>query len=245
MKILTIVLLSVASSTTLGIILGLTIRSLAHKFNDIILSFAAGVMLAAATIGLLAGAFSSDSVPLAIAGTIVGALLISLLDRFVPHLHKLAGIDFETHENNKGIAKYLLFVAALALHKIPEGLAVGVTFGTNNPSDVFTVTSAISLQNIPEAFVVVAPLFAVGINAKRIIAISFAIGLISIFSVLLGYALVQVFVSALPFLLASAGGAMLYVISDEMIPETHSHGFEKEATFSLIAGFILVITLMA
>ena len=241
MKILSIVLFSVASSTTLGILAGLLVRSLAHKFNDIILGFAAGVMLAAASVGLLSSAFTSNSIHLAIIGTIVGAFLISLLDRFVPHLHKLAGIDSETHKNNKSIAKYLLFVAALALHKIPEGLAVGVSFGTNNPQDVFTVASAISIQNIPEAFVVVSPLFAIGITAKRIIAISFAIALVSILSVLAGYALVQVFVSALPFLLASAGGAMLYVISDEMIPETHSHGFEKQATFSLIFGFILVL----
>jgi ZIP family zinc transporter len=99
------------------------------------------------------------------------------------------------------------------------------------------------LQNIPEAFVIVAPLFAIGVKSPRIIIISLVIALVSIASVLAGYALVSVFAGALPFLLAAAGGAMLYVISDEIIPETHAHGFEKPATFALIIGFLLVLAL--
>ena len=156
---------------------------------------------------------------------------------------RLAGIDFETHRNNGSIAKTLLFVAALALHKIPEGLAVGVSFGTGDIGDVLTVAGAISVQNIPEAFVIVAPLFAIAVAPIRIILISLAIALVSIVCVLSGYALVSAFAGALPFLLAAAGGAMLYVISDEMIPESHAHGFEKPATFALIAGVLLVLAL--
>ena len=245
MKILMIVLLSVGCSTTIGVLLGLAVRSLPHKWNDVVLGFSAGVMLAAACVGLLAGAFAPDasSIALALAGTLTGAGIISLLDRFVPHLHRLAGIDFEAHRNNGSIAKTLLFVAALALHKIPEGLAVGVSFGTGDIGDVLTVAGAISVQNIPEAFVIVAPLFAIAVAPIRIILISFAIALVSIVCVLSGYALVSAFAGALPFLLAAAGGAMLYVISDEMIPESHAHGFEKPATFALIAGVLLVLSL--
>lgn len=245
MKVLTIVLLSVGCSTTIGVLLGMAVRSLPHKWNDIVLGFSAGVMLAAASAGLLANAFMPGitNTVLATTGAVTGAVVISLLDRFIPHLHRLAGIDFETHRNNGSIGKSLLFVAALALHKIPEGLAVGVSFGTDNLGDVFTVAGAISVQNIPEAFVIVAPLFAIGVMPKRIILISLAIALVSIASVLSGYALVSAFAGALPFLLAAAGGAMLYVISDEMIPETHAHGFEKPATFALIAGVLLVLAL--
>jgi ZIP family zinc transporter len=245
MKVLIIVLLSVGCSTAIGMLLGLTIRSLQHKWNDIVLGFSAGVMLAAATAGLLASAFTSipgSTVP-AIFGALSGAAVISLLDRLIPHLHQLAGIDFESHPRNGTIDKSLLFVAALAIHKIPEGLAVGVSFGTGNPGDVLTVAGAISIQNIPEAFVIAAPLFAIGVKSSRILVISLAIAAVSIAAVLSGYALVSAFVGAQAFLLASAGGAMLYVISDEMIPETHAHGFEKPATFALIAGFLLVLTL--
>jgi ZIP family zinc transporter len=245
MKILMIVLLSVGCSTTIGVLLGLAVRSLPHKWNDVVLGFSAGVMLAAACVGLLASAFAPDasSIALALAGTLTGAGIISLLDRFVPQLHRLAGIDFEAHRNNGSIAKTLLFVAALALHKIPEGLAVGVSFGTGDIGDVLTVAGAISVQNIPEAFVIVAPLFAIAVAPIRIILISLAIALVSIVCVLSGYALVSAFAGALPFLLAAAGGAMLYVISDEMIPESHAHGFEKPATFALIAGVLLVLSL--
>lgn len=245
MKILMIVLLSVGCSTTIGVLLGLAVRSLPHKWNDVVLGFSAGVMLAAACVGLLASAFAPDasSIALALAGTLTGAGIISLLDRFVPHLHRLAGIDFEAHRNNGSIAKTLLFVAALALHKIPEGLAVGVSFGTGDIGDVLTVAGAISVQNIPEAFVIVAPLFAIAVAPIRIILVSLAIALVSIVCVLSGYALVSAFAGALPFLLAAAGGAMLYVISDEMIPESHAHGFEKPATFALIAGVLLVLSL--
>jgi ZIP family zinc transporter len=245
MKVLTIVLLSVGCSTTIGVLLGLAVRSLPHKWNDVVLGFSAGVMLAAACVGLLANAFApgASSVAPAVAGTLAGAGIISLLDRFIPHLRRLAGIDFETHRNNGSIAKTLLFVAALALHKIPEGLAVGVSFGTGDIGDVLTVAGAISVQNIPEAFVIVAPLFAIAIAPKRIILISLAIALVSVVCVLSGYALVSAFAGALPFLLSAAGGAMLYVISDEMIPESHAHGFEKPATFALIAGVLLVLAL--
>jgi ZIP family zinc transporter len=120
---------------------------------------------------------------------------------------------------------------------------VGVSFGTGDIGDVLTVAGAISVQNIPEAFVIVAPLFAIAIAPKRIILISLAIALVSVVCVLSGYALVSAFAGALPFLLSAAGGAMLYVISDEMIPESHAHGFEKPATFALIAGVLLVLAL--
>ncbi|MGN0855659.1 MAG: ZIP family metal transporter [Kiritimatiellia bacterium] len=244
--ILLLVLLSVGGSTVLGVFGGLLVRRIPHRFNDVVLGFAAGVMLAAAVLGLLSPAFAvpgAANVALAVAGAATGASFISILDRIVPHLHRVAGLDTEEHRNNRSIGKTLLFVSAIALHKIPEGLATGVSFGTGVTGDVLTVAGAISIQNIPEAVVVVVPLFAIGVTSRRVIGLSLAIAAVSIVSVLLGAWLVFVFASVLPFMLAAAGGAMLYVISDEMIPETHAHGFEKGATFALLTGFLLVLIL--
>ena len=244
--VLLLVLLSVGGSTVLGVFGGLLVRRIPHRFNDAVLGFAAGVMLAASVLGLLVPAFAvagATNLALAVAGAVTGAAFISVLDRIVPHLHRLAGLDAEEHRNNRSIGKTLLFVSAIALHKIPEGLATGVSFGTGVTGDVLTVAGAISIQNIPEAVVIVAPLFAIGVTSRRVIGLSLAIAAISMVSVLLGALLVSVFASLLPFVLAAAGGAMLYVISDEMIPETHSHGFEKGATFALLAGVLLVMIL--
>ena len=245
MKILAIVLLSVGGSTVVGVLVGLLFRGMPHRLNDIVLGFAAGVMLAASVLGLMAPAFEIETggLLLPIAGAFTGAAAISFLDRMIPHLHRIAGLDIETHHSNGSISKTLLFVAAIALHKIPEGLATGVSFGTGDVGDVITVAGSISLQNIPEAIVIVAPLFAIGVVPKRVLCISFAIAAVSMVSVLTGCVLTAVFSGLMPFMLAAAGGAMLYVISDEMIPETHSHGYEKPATFALISGLILVIAL--
>lgn len=242
MKILSIVLLSVGGSTVMGVLCGLVFRNIPHRLNDIVLGFAAGIMLAASVLGLIAPAFSAEAggLLLPIAGTFAGAAAISLLDRTIPHLHRIAGLDTETHRSNGSISKTLLFVTAIALHKIPEGLATGVSFGAGDTGDVITVAGSISLQNIPEAVVIVTPLFAIGVTSSRVLCISFAIAATSAASVLAGCALATVFSGIMPFMLAAAGGAMLYVISDEMIPETHSHGYEKAATFALIAGLILV-----
>jgi ZIP family zinc transporter len=246
MQTLAIVLISVGSSTVLGVLAGLLIRQIPHRMNDAVLGFAAGVMLAASVTGLLGPAIADSSIGgivLALAGTFLGAAFIGVLDRIVPHLHRLAGIETDSANERKGVAKILLFVTAIALHKIPEGLATGVSFGTQRLGDIITVAGSISLQNIPEAIVIVAPLFAVGVKPRRVVGISFAIAAVSIISVVCGYFLVSLFAFAQPFMLGAAGGAMLYVIGSEMIPETHAHGFEKRATFALVAGLMTVLVL--
>jgi ZIP family zinc transporter len=244
MQTLLIVLISVGASTVVGVLAGLLIRQIPHRMNDAVLGFAAGVMLAASVTGLLSPAVAESSsygLILAIVGTFLGAAFIGVLDRIVPHLHRIAGI--EDTSTRKGAGKILLFVSAIALHKIPEGLATGVSFGTGGLGDIITVAGSISLQNIPEAIVIVAPLFAVGVKAMRVVGISFAIAAVSIISVVCGYFLVSIFAFAQPFMLGAAGGAMLYVIGSEMIPETHAHGFEKRATFALVAGLMTVLIL--
>ena len=237
---------AVGISSVAGTAFGVLIRKIPHKFNDLILGCASGIMLAAAIIGLILPAMGTEgkySLLMTIGGVLAGATLVSILDRITPHLHKLAGLDQEEHTNNQGTGKVLLFISAIAIHKLPEGLAAGVSFGTGSTGDILTVTGSIALQNIPEAMVIVAPLLAIGVTIRRTLLISIGIGIISVLGMGVGFALITVTKILMPFFLAFAGGTMLYVISDEMIPETHSHGFEKQATFSMIGGFLLVLTL--
>ena len=244
--LLAIITFSIGISTVIGAGAGIFVRNLPHKFHDIMLGAASGIMLAAAILGLIAPAAECDikgALAMTVCGVFSGAVIVSVLDKITPHLHRLAGMDQENHKNNAGIAKTLLFITAIAIHKIPEGLAAGVSFGTGSLNDILTVAGSITLQNIPEAMVIIAPLLAVGVTLKRTLLISTAIGVISMLATLCGYALVSVFSSALPFILSLAGGTMLYVVSDEMIPETHAHGFEKESTFALIFGFMLILIL--
>jgi len=231
-------------STLAGTLTGFLLKHIPHKYNDAILGSAAGFMLAASVLGLILPAAASEA-PFALLqcclGVAAGALTVSVLDIIVPHLHRLAGIESEKHPDRKGAGKILLFVAAIALHKIPEGLATGVSFGTGNLNDVMVVAGSISLQNIPEAIVIVAPLMAIGVSKKKTLLFSVSIALITITAVLIGYCIISLLHRFIPFVLSVAGGTMLYVVSDEMIPETHSHGHEKLATFSLIAGFMFTL----
>ena len=239
------ILAAIGGSIVAGVVLGLFVKRIPHRLNDVILGFSAGIMLAASAFGLMAPAFGSSggAILLAVAGAFCGAGFASVLDRVVPHLHRIAGVGAELHQSGASMEKALLFVAAIALHKIPEGLASGASFAAGDMGDAITVAGSIALQNIPEAIVMVAPLFAIGLTVMRVVCISFAVALLSIVSVLAGCMLASVFANVMPFMLAAAGGAMLYVISDEMIPETHSHGYEKPATFALMSGFVLVMAI--
>lgn len=245
MIILLLTALGVGGATIIGSILGFIIKKPTHKFNDIMLSFAAGVMLAAAIIGLILPALEESNhitLIVVIVGIFIGALCLNLIDKLVPHLHKLAGVDDEKHpKKNSALDKVLLFVIAIAIHNIPEGIAAGVSFGNDNISQALTVAGGIALQNIPEGMVIIGPMLAAGISKKRTFVIALVTGLVEVFGTFIGYFAVSVSVTILPFALAFAGGTMLYVISDEMIPETHSHGNERAATYALLLGFVVML----
>ena len=131
---------------------------------------------------------------------------------------------------------------AIAIHKFPEGLAAGVGFGGEcSASNAVDVAIAISLQNIPEGMVVIAPLLMAGVSRLRTFFIAVAIGLLEVAGVFAGYYLGNLSEPVLPLALALSGGAMLYVVSDEMIPESHAHGFQKQATYALVAGFVVML----
>ena len=239
--------LGVGGASVVGALLGFLIKNPSHKLSDIILSFAAGVMLCAATVGLIIPAADSATGSLTgtvvvILGVIAGAVVIRLIDKMVPHLHKLAGVDIEKHPDKTAeLNKVLLFVIAIAIHNLPEGIAAGVGFGSDNITDAFMIAGGIALQNIPEGMVIIAPMLATGMSKKRAFVIAVFTGFIEVVGTFLGYFAVGVSDAILPFALAFAGGTMLYVISDEMIPETHAHGNETQATFALIAGFCIML----
>lgn len=240
--------IGVGGSTLLGALIGFFFTRVSHRTGDCIIGFCAGLMLSAATLGLLVPAFDSrNDTPLwlPVIGTLAGAFLLNLLDKLTPHLHRLTGIDQEEHRHNSGINRVLLFVMAIALHKFPEGMAAGVGFGGTSGAtdDATSVAIAISLQNVPEAMVVISPLLLNGVSRIRTFLISLAIGLLEVTGVFAGYLLGGLSVALLPFMLALSGGAMLYVVSDEMIPESHAHGHQKVATYALLCGFILMLFL--
>lgn len=228
-----------------GSAIGLAVKRIPHRWNDIFMGFCAGTMLAAAIVGLIvpavAGAERSQWWQV-IAGVAAGVALIGLLDYVTPHLHRLTGLDSETHRSNASVNRILLFVMAIALHKLPEGMAAGVVFDADaDIANAWSVAISIALQNIPEGMVVVTPLLMIGVGFWRALGVSIAVAMLEMCGVGLGYWLGAVSGMFLPALLGMAGGAMLYVISDEIIPETHSHGYEKPATYALVAGVLAMI----
>lgn len=245
MKLVLLTALGVGGATVFGALLGFAFKKISHRFSDVVLSFAAGVMLAAAVVGLVLPSLEYGgrlSLLVTVLGIFAGAICINLLDRVVPHLHNLGGREIENHpEKTAQVNKILLFVLAIAIHNFPEGIASGVGFGTENTAEAIVIASGIALQNIPEGMVIIGPMLAAGISRKKTLLCAVGTGVIEVVGTLIGYFAVTVSSAILPFALAFAGGTMLYVISDEMIPETHSHGSERAATYSLLVGFCLML----
>ena len=235
--------LGVGGATVIGALIGFLFKNISHRFSDIVLSFAAGVMLAAAVLGLVIPSleYGGDfGIIITVAGIFAGAFCLNLIDKIVPHLHKLAGVEEEAHKNGN-LSKVLLFVCAIAIHNLPEGIAAGVGFGSGDNSQALLIAGGIALQNIPEGMVIIGPMLTAGVSAKKTFIIASITGLVEVVGTFIGYFAVTVASFILPFALAFAGGTMLYVISDEMIPETHSHGSQRGATYALLVGFCIML----
>ena len=246
MELVLLTALGVGGATIIGAVIGFFVKDVDHKTNDIILGFAAGIMLAAAVNGLIVPAFDAVGTSmlwLPVVGIFEGAVFLNIMDRLTPHLHKLSGADIEAHANNKNLNRAILFVMAVALHNLPEGMAAGVGFGNEDVSAAITVAVGIALQNIPEGIITVSPLVMSGVKRSRAFVLAAVTGLIEVIGTFIGFYVSEVSAHILPFALAFAGGTMLYIISDEMIPETHSHGFERTATYSILIGFTLMLIL--
>lgn len=243
MEMVWITALGVGGATIFGSLLGFAFKEISHKFSDLVLSFAAGVMLAAAVLGLILPSVEYGGkwgLITTVAGIFAGALCLNVVDKVVPHLHRLMGEEIEEH-HNANLSKVLLFVTAIAIHNLPEGIAAGVSFGSGDVSQAILIAGGIALQNIPEGMVIIGPMLAAGVKPGKTFVCAAITGLVEVAGTLIGYLAVQLASAILPFALAFAGGTMLYVISDEMIPETHAHGGERGATYTLLAGFCLML----
>lgn len=243
MEMVLLTALGVGGATVIGAIIGFIFKKISHKFSDIVLSFAAGVMLAAAILGLILPSLEYGSkygIIITVIGIFSGAACLNIIDKIVPHLHKLVGVDSEEH-NNSNLSKVLLFVTAIAIHNLPEGIAAGVGFGSGNDTQALIIAGGIALQNIPEGMVIIGPMIAAGVTPRKTFICAMVTGLVEVIGTLIGYFAVRIATVILPFALAFAGGTMLYVISDEMIPETHAHGNERGATYALLIGFCIML----
>jgi zinc transporter, ZIP family len=230
--------------TAVGGLFLLVVRHPTARLLDVLLGFTAGVMLAATAFSLLVPALDRGGVGEVLAGFLLGAVTLLLLDRYVPHAHE------RMEERGRRAASELrarhraaLLLSALTIHNLPEGMAVGLAFAAGGPDLGIPLALAIGIQNVPEGFAAAAPLLAVGVSARGAAGIAALTGAVEPPAALAAFALSSQADALLVPGLGFAAGAMLYVIADELIPESHSGGNEREATVALLAGFALMLGL--
>jgi ZIP family zinc transporter len=226
-------------ATGLGGVGLLVVRRPGDRLLDTLLGATGGIMLAAAVFSLLVPALEEGTVWEVVAGFLVGAGVLAALDAYLPHVH--ARLTERPLHGKRHRATLLL--GALTIHNLPEGLAVGVAFAAGGPELGIPLAVAIAVQNVPEGFAAAAPLLAAGSTVGRAVVFAAATGLVEPPAALLGYAIAESVSTLLPVALAFAAGAMVYVVVDEMIPESHERGNEREATTGVVVGFAVMMLL--
>ncbi len=244
MDLVILTALGVGGATVIGSLLGFVFKKISHKFEDIILSFAAGIMLAASVMGLILPSLEFGGkygLIKTIVGLFAGAFCLNLIDKLVPHLHNLVGHeDMEAHQKSN-LSKVLLFVLAIGIHNLPEGIAAGVGFGSGDTSGAMMIAIGIALQNVPEGMIIIGPMLSAGVKPGKAFIIALITGIVEVVGTFMGYFAVNISSVVLPVALAFAGGTMLYVVSDEMLSETHGHGSQRGATYALLIGFTVML----
>ena len=241
MSIVFLTALGVGGATVFGAIIGYLFKGFALKSKDTVLSFAAGVMLSSSIIGLILPSLQQGGrfpVAVTITGIFSGALCIKLLSSIIPRILKNE-TDFSGE--NLTLHRVIVFVSAIAIHNLPEGIAAGVGFGTGNTADALFIALGIAIQNIPEGMVIIPPMLSCGVSPFKAFLTAVFTGLIEVIGTFIGYFAVSISAALLPFALSFAGGTMIYVICGEMIPETNENKSNKWVTFSLILGFCLIL----
>jgi ZIP family zinc transporter len=233
-------------ATGVGALPALFFKDISQKLFNSLLGAAAGVMLAATAFSLLVPGMDygeqiwpGKGLLIVSAGMLLGALFLHFADEKLPHLH----FDAVADESLDSLQKISLFIVAITIHNFPEGMSVGVSFGSGDMKNGFVLAIAIALQNLPEGLAVALPLVGLGYNKWKAVAIATLTGLVEPVGGLLGITMVTIFSSVLPIAMGFAAGAMLFVISEEIIPETHAKGRSRIATFSLMVGFIIMMIL--
>lgn len=222
---------------------------LTQRRQAIALGFGGGVMLAATAFSLIVpgtdaatsqGASQIDAALIMSGGVLLGTAFLWLSNKYLPHEHFYKGSE---GVNSQKLRRIWLFILAITIHNFPEGLAVGVHFGAGNPAQGIPLAIGIGLQNIPEGLVVAVSLVAEGYSALYAVGVSLLTGLVEPIGGLLGASVVAIAKPLLPWGMAFAAGAMLFVISDEIIPESHRQGREQEATIGVMIGFVIMMLL--
>jgi ZIP family zinc transporter len=225
----------------IGALLVLFFTKVSQKLMDAMLGFAAGIMLAASFTSLILPGIEIGGVLPVLAGVLIGAFIMDLGDHLIPHMHFIKGKEGIKSERLKAV---WLFIIAITLHNMPEGLAVGVGFGSGKLKEAIVLMMAIGIQNIPEGFSVAISSMSAGFGKRFYAAVvGIRAGLVEIPLAILGAWLVSVMKAVLPYAMGFAAGAMLYVISDEIVPETHRKGHERLATFGTILGVVVMLYL--
>jgi ZIP family zinc transporter len=233
-------------ATGIGALPALFFKNISNNLFNSMLGAAAGVMLAATAFSLLVPGIEAGNliwhnkgIYVVSLGMLIGAVFLHFADKQLPHIH----FDSVSDTQLDSLKKIWLFVIAITIHNFPEGMSVGVSFGSGELKNGLALTIAIALQNMPEGLAVALPLVGLGYNKWRAVGIATLTGLVEPIGGLLGITMVTAFQSVLPIAMGFAAGAMLFVISEEIIPETHSSGRSRYATFSLMMGFIVMMVL--
>jgi ZIP family zinc transporter len=236
-------------ATALGALPIFAARTISQRAQDAMLGFGAGVMLAASSFSLIVpGVEAAEALwgsrpfaaAIAATGMLAGALFLWAADRIVPHEHFIKGIE---GADGRRFKQVWLFVFAITLHNFPEGLAVGVAFGSGQPAEAASLATGIGIQNMPEGLAVALALATLGYSRVAAFAVAAATGLVEPLAGFLGATVVTLMQPILPFALTFAAGAMLFVISHEIIPESHRHGHEQAATLGVTGGFVAMMLL--
>lgn len=238
-----------AGATAAGSLPVVFSRRLSSRIMDSLLGFGAGVMLAATAFSLIMpgleaaqdlGASRWKAGFIIAAGILAGGALLMMIDKLLPHEHFIKGPEGIVAQR---LRRTWLFVFAICLHNLPEGLAIGVAFGGSDQVGASTLATGIAIQDIPEGLVVAVALVTVGYSRVTALLIGCASGLVEPIGSVLGASVVTTSALLLPWGLAFAGGAMLFVISHEIIPESHRKGHEHFATSGLMLGFVIMMIL--
>ena len=235
--------------TGVGAIPVLFSKEISVKWNNSLLGFAAGVMLSASFFSLIVPALDSASdrygsdviaAAIVVAGILLGALIVAGMNEALPHVHFVEGPEgvSTTH-----LSKIWLFIIAITIHNFPEGMAVGIGFGGGDISNGTTLAIGIGLQNAPEGLAVAVALRGLGYGKWYAFLVALATGLVEPIGGVLGAAIIAFSEPFLPWGLSFAAGAMIYIISHEIIPETHRHGHQNAATTGLLIGLVLMLFL--
>ncbi|WP_174525286.1 ZIP family metal transporter [Hydrogenophaga palleronii] len=241
--------LMAAFATALGTLPVLFSQRLSERTQDTLFGFGAGVMLAACSFSLIipglaaarnAGAGTWEAAGIIGASILLGGAVLLLMERLLPHEHFIKGVE---GQSSRTLRRTWLFVFAIALHNVPEGLAIGVAFGGDDPLRASALAAGIAIQDVPEGLVVAAALLAAGYRRWLAVGLGVASGLVEPVGAVLGAAVVSHSAGLLPWGLGFAAGAMLFVISHEIIPESHRKGHEAWATGGLMLGFVLMMML--